>query len=471
MATVNSTGSSAASSNIVGLLGAGSGIDIRSLAQKLVAAEQQPREAAINEKINRSEVRISGYGALRSALKDLQTAFESVADPSDFASLNVSNSQPTAFSVITGPNAPTGTFDLQVTTVAQAQRSVATFASRTTTLNNGAGFDLTLTVGSGATAKTHTIAVTTPTPGGVMSAINGAGIVGFNAQLVETGTDVRVFVTGPEGTANGYSLTAAGNAATFTTTQSAGDASFRLNGVTITRPSNTVTDVLKGITFKLFNETSGTARLDLTRDTSGVLDRMKSLVNAYNEFQESIEVLGDRASKVETFGGALAGDSLLRNVSALVRRFITDDSKSPGVKVIAPRDAGLSIDRNGKLMLDEAKLTSQLQLRFDEVVTMFTAGTDNKSVYGSDPAGSAGEAVRRIAAMLRPDGLFDQQTRIVNRQVEDYQSQLTKLQDQMQQLLQRYVQQFAAMDSIVGEATNTRASIKSTFEAMNASKD
>jgi len=471
MTTTTSATSSTA--NIVSTLGAGSGIDIQSLAQKLVDAEQAPRKAAIDAKVTKSEARITGYGALKSALSDLRAAFEKLNDASDFASLKVTNAQPSAVSVTTGPNAAAETYDLQVIQTAAAQRNVATFASRSTSLNNGAAFDLALTVGTGASASSHTVPVTTATPAGMVSAINGAKL-GVTAQLLDTGSGVVVVVTGQEGVANSFTLApnSANTGVSFgAPARAAADASFKLNGVTMTRSSNTVTDALEGVTLKLLNPTLSNAQIELVRETAAITDQIKGLVTAYNEFEESLKILGERDSKVETFGGVLAGDNLLINVRTMVRRFITDESTTPGAQVKAPRDVGLSIDREGKLTLDESKLTGALQQRFDQVVRMFTAGTDNKSQYSQAPAGSAGEAIRRISGMLRPDGLIDQQSKSADKQVTDYKAQLTRLEDRMKQLLDRYIKQFAAMDSIVGESTNTRASIKSTFDAMTSSKD
>ncbi len=479
MATVSSatssTGTTAATNpaaNIVSLLGGGSGIDIQGLAQKLVAAEKQPREAAINADISKTEARITGYGALKSALDELRTSFATLDDASDLASLTTSNSQPTAFSVTTGPKAEAGAYELEVTRPALAQRSVGTFADRTTRLNGSQAFTLSFTLGSDPSAVPTTIEVKTDTPGGIVSAINGSGIAGLKAQLVDTGSAIKVVVTGPEGAANTFSLTSSAAGASFATTQSPRDATLVLNGETLTRPSNTITDVLDGVTLKLYNATSGSARLDLTRDTSGITSKIEGLVTAYNQFQDSVKVLGDRASKVEVFGGALAGDTLLRNIESIVRRFITDPQETGNSQFVkAPRDAGLAIDRNGALKLDKDKLASALQLHFDEVVDMFTAGTDNKSVYSSAPVGAAGGAVRRITELLKSSDMLESQTKSATKQVDAYKEQLTQLEDKMKQLMDRYIQQFSVMDNLVGEATSTRSSIKSTFDAMNNSKN
>ena len=173
-----------ATSNIVSSLGAGSGIDIKELAKNLVEAEKTPRKEAIDAKIAKSEARISGLALVNFSLTELKNAFGNLNDASDFTSLTASNSQSSAFAVTTDSSAQAGNFNVNVTNIATAQRSPSgAFASRSTELNGNSPFNLSLTVGSSA-AKT--INVTTPTPAGVVSAINGANL-GVTAQLLNTG--------------------------------------------------------------------------------------------------------------------------------------------------------------------------------------------------------------------------------------------------------------------------------------------
>ena len=89
----------ATTSNIVNTLGAGSGIDIKGLAQGLVDAEKTPKKERIDAKIAQSEAKITGYGAVKYALSELKTAFGKLNDASDFSSIQPSNTQPAAFGV------------------------------------------------------------------------------------------------------------------------------------------------------------------------------------------------------------------------------------------------------------------------------------------------------------------------------------------------------------------------------------
>lgn len=470
-----STSASNASSNIVNMLGAGSGIDIKGLAQQLVDAERAPREKAINAKIAKSEATITGYGALKSLLSELKDAFKQIDDASEFQSIAVTNPATESFSVTTDSSASAGAFDLEVTQVALPQQHQVAFDYRSQSLNSGSAFTLTYTdTTNGGDAQT--INVTRPTPAGIVAAINGSG-TGLRAQLIDTGvtnadgtgTEVYVSVTGPDGV--DYTLTSSSADVDFgTATQEAQDAKFTLDGVSLTRSTNTFSDVLDGVTITLKDVTASAQRVELVRQTGDVVTKLKDFVTAFNAFQDSIKILGERGSKVETYGGVLAGNSLLQTVHRLVNRFITDDSNTPGTLIKAPRDVGLSIDASGKLVLNESKLVEQLDARFDEVLTMFTAGRSNKGDYGGVKAGMAGEAVRDLTDMLKTGGLIDEQSKITTSQMEAQQERLAELQERMQRVMDRYIKQFTAMDDIVSGSNSTRSGLTNSIDAMNAQR-
>jgi flagellar hook-associated protein 2 len=465
-----------ATSSIVNTLGAGSGIDVKALAQSLVDAEKTPKKERIDAKIAKSEARISGYSAIKFALSTLKTAFGKLNDASDFSSIQPSNTQPSAFGVSASSTAEAGSYSIEVLQTALAQRTASSnFADRATSLNGGAAFKLNLSVGG---VSQGDIQVTTATPAGMVSAINGAKL-GVTAQLINTGSGYKVVITGETGAAKNFTLTSDDGTATgtdpkvpvpgfsfSTSLQTATDASFKVNGLPVTRSSNTISDVIDGVTLDLYATSTGAARLDLNRDTAGIKGNIQGLVTAYNDFEESLNILGDSASKVEEFGGALAGDNLLQSVRKQVRDMITSNSTTPGTTIKAGRDVGLSIDRYGKLTLDETKLDKALQNNFGEVVTMFSAGTNNKSIYSTAPAGMAGGAINKLEKMLLSTGLIDTQSQNATKQITKYKEELTVLEERMQKLMTRYTNQFSIMESIVGNSNSTREGLKGTFEGM-----
>jgi flagellar hook-associated protein 2 len=197
--------------NTITALGAGSGIDVKALAQSLVDAEKVPAKAIIDKKVAQSTANISGYSAIKFVLAELKTAFADLKNQSSFNSIAPSNNQPSALSVAAGTSSATGSHTVDVTQLASAQRSIsAGFATTTTSINGGAAFSLALTVNGGAATA---IAVTEATPLGVATAINSAGL-GVTAQIVNTGdasAPYKIMVTGATGLASNFSMASVDN--------------------------------------------------------------------------------------------------------------------------------------------------------------------------------------------------------------------------------------------------------------------
>ena len=465
------------STNIVSSLSAGSGVDIKALAQSLVDAEKTPQADSIQAKIDKSTAKISGYGVVSYALGGLKDAMANLKDVSDFSSVTTSNTQPSAFGVSADATASTGSYDVTVTSVATAQRSTnaTAYAASSTSLNNGEAFTLDLSVNGGA-AQSIAVAAGSDTPAGMVIAINEANL-GVSAQLLNTGSGYKIVLTGATGAAQNFTMTPTGLSATSTlltanefntSLQSAGDAAFSVNGLSMTRSTNTVNDVVAGVTFNLYTPTTGSARVDLSRDTTAIKTNIEALVMAYNDFNDSLDILGDRSSTVDTYGGALAGESYLHTVRNQVRAMITGTSDTPGASVQAFRDVGVSFDRYGKMTFDTATFDTAVNSHFDEVVTMLTGNNENQSVYSSSTSGAAGGAFKALDKMLRSTSVLAIRTDNANADITTQKARLTALDERMQRVLDRYISQFAAMDAIVGSINSTRTGLTSTFDGMTS---
>ena len=213
--TTQSTAAQVAAANkanaqkIMTKLGAGSGVDVASLAQNLVDAEKMPKANAINAKIAKNDARISGYSAVSFVVNEVQTALAALKDQTSFSSVTAVSSNPSAFTVSAGATAATGAHEVEVLQLAKPQRMVSFgYASPTASLNSGGALTLNLTLGG--VAKTPiTLAAGKDTPQNLVNAINSAN-TGVKAQLINTGNGsanpYKMVLTGPTGSTGAFSL-------------------------------------------------------------------------------------------------------------------------------------------------------------------------------------------------------------------------------------------------------------------------
>jgi flagellar hook-associated protein 2 len=280
-------------------------------------------------------------------------------------------------------------------------------------------------------------------------------------------------LTGTTGGSNAFSLTsrAADDSAVATVDfstklQSAEDAVLNVNGMDITSSTNRITDAIAGTTLDLFTTTTGAASLDFSRDTSTVKTKIQALVAAYNDANSMLNVVSDPKSTVETYGATLAGNSIVNSVRSQMRSLITSDSSSPSGGLTALRDIGLSISKTGELELDSTKLENALQYKFDNVVTLITSNREKQSSYSVLPSGSAGEAVKKLTALLDTSSALTNQSANLTTKITAYNKEMAALDARMAAILVRYNKQFATMESMVGQSKSLQTNLKSTFDGM-----
>ena len=178
-------------------------------------------------------------------------------------------------------------------------------------------------------------------------------------------------------------------------------------------------------------------------------------------------VVSDPKSTVDTYGASLVGNSIVSTVRSQIRTMVVGFSNAPSGSISALRDIGVTIDATGKLQIDSGKLNTALQSNFDDVVKMLCNNQQDQTKYNPAHAGIAGEAYRKLSSFIDPvsgslKSLNDGQTQKIN----DYQKQLSDLNDRLQVILQRYVTQLGAMNSLVGQIKSTQAGLKSSFDGM-----
>jgi len=259
--------------------------------------------------------------------------------------------------------------------------------------------------------------------------------------------------------------------------QAAADASFTLNGVQMSRASNTIADAIPGVTLNLLGTTtlSGPVTLNIDRDTKSLKDKVKALVDAVNTTMSDLKILSGPKNTEDTtdiYSGALQNDSTIQLVKTQIRNLLLGNSASPGNGVKAMRDIGVSVDKAGTITFDEAKFDAAASTNFDDMVTMLTANKESKSQYTTLPQGLAGDAVKRLTDLTKTTGYIKAQSDSAQKSVDRYKAQLATVEARLTRLQAAYTKTFANLDSLVGSINSQKSSLKSTFDAMaNANKN
>ncbi|RZI42077.1 flagellar hook protein FliD [Herbaspirillum sp. HC18] len=392
--------------------GIGSNLDVDSIVSQLMSIERKPlteiakKEASYNTKL-------SAYGSLKGSISQFQTAMRSLVDPSKFQGMQVSSTDYSVINAVastTGSSGATpGTYSLQVTKLAQAQKMVAAGQS---SVNAPIGADTTSTLtfdfgtitggsfdegtgkytnagftSSGSGVKTVTINGTNNSLEGIRDAINAANI-GVTATVLNDGSDTpyRLALTvNQTGKTSSLKISVSGDASVagllshdpssntgqaFRQTSAAQNAEFTVDGIAVTKTTNSANDVIPGVNLTL-SKTGGPTSVTLTRDTTALTASINSFVKAYNDLAATLRDAGAYNATTKS-AAALNGDSALRAIQSQVRGILNTPVAGDTTAYTLLSQVGVSFQKDGMLSVDTSKLNKAIDSNFSGIAGLFS---------------------------------------------------------------------------------------------------
>jgi flagellar hook-associated protein 2 len=347
-----------------------------------------------------------------------------------------------------------------VTQLAKTQNSIASaeFTGTTEVVGNGT---LTFSVGA-KTPFAITIDSSNNTLAGMRDAINGAsGNNGVTASIINvnnstnTGTISKLVLTSKEsGVANGFSVAVTGDAglsrlssttpANYTGVAAA-DAKILIDGQAATRSSNTMTDVLQGVTLNLQSEAVGTdVNVDIKLDNEAIKKTITDFVTAYNALSSTTDKLGKFAGTTGDSNGALIGDSTLRSIRNELRQQTSAQVTSASSTFDTLKTIGIDIDRYGVMTMDATKLDKALTTNLSSVSDVF-----------SSTNGVATRLDNKLMQYLQTGGPLDTRQTSLNKQLKTLTDRRDSVQLRLDNVQKVMLKQFIAMDVAVGQFQST----------------
>jgi len=390
--------------------GIGSGLNVNAIVSALMTVESQPINL-LNQQEQSYQTKLSAYGSMTAALSSFQNSVATLTSQSTFQTLSATPSDTTVLTASAANTASTGNYSINTTALAQAETLVASGQTSTTSAI-GTGTSTTLTFSFGTTTGTTTQGVygtgtsftQDPTQGsktvtidssnnslqGIMDAINAANI-GVTASIVNDGSSApyRLELTSSTGASHSMEIAvsgdttlynllnynptqAAGSGQNMTQTASGQDAALTVNGLSITSPTNTVSSAISGVTLNLLK--TGTSSLAITNDASSVATAVQSFVTAYNTLHGTLSPLTAYDSTTQQ-GGPLLGDYTAMSVQTQLSGILV--SAVPGLSgnssITTLGQLGISLNKDGTLSLDNAKLQSAISSNLSDVAGMFAS--------------------------------------------------------------------------------------------------
>ena len=436
--------------------GIGSGLDVGGIVEQLVAAEGQPAEQRFARQEARAQSELSAYGTLKSALSDFRDRLDGMRELNSLLARKASSGNEELFAVVPDETAVPASYSVEVVQLAEAAKLTSgAFADSDTAVGTG-----TLTIGVGALSFDVEITEENNTLAGIRDAINAAvdnagvsaTIVNADAgsYLILSGTktgasrEVSVSQTGGDGGLAALTWDAATGTGALAESQAAQDAQVRIDGFDVFSETNTITGAIDGVSIDLLRAAPGeTNEAVIEYDTAAVRSSITDFVESYNELVDTVGSLTSYNQETQQ-GGPLLGDATLRGLESQLRREFSTPAGNSQSPFGTLAEIGVSLQVDGKLAVDDARLDETLGAGFQDVGRLF-AGED----------GFATRLFDRVDRVLADDGAIEARTEGLNSRIERIEEQREALGRRLEALETRLLRQFNALDSLVSQLNNT----------------
>ncbi len=441
---------------MVSFAGIGSGLDVNSMVSKLMQVEKQTMNS-LQRKDNTFQAKISSYGELKNALSNFQTAMEDLSTMDKFALYKTNVSEKDDIDITTNSQASPGMYTFNVSQLATSHKVASTTSFADSTASTSLAGTVEITVGS------ESFEITIDSNGDslvdirntINSASDNVGVKatimnvddGFGdtvSRLVLTATD-----TGSDNTVTLNDISGdVGSGLDITDEmQAAKDAVFTLDGFSITRASNTVTDAIDGITVELKEANNQAIYVNVDNDVDEVVDTVQEFIDSYNKLSDLI----DKVSYYDTAtqdtrsknNGKLWDESGVGTISRQLRQEISNPATGAGTFELLTQ-VGItarSKSSDDALSIDKDKLKAALQDDFDSVAKLFAKEDDGFAVRLNELAQD----------MLDDEGFIEVRTGSLNESMKQLGTKIDREQSRLDDKEASYFKEFAKLDVIMSK--------------------
>jgi flagellar hook-associated protein 2 len=456
--------------NVITALGAAD-IDTKELVTNLVNATKEPRQKIIDEEKKKAEVAISSVGLLKSALTTLQSAATELGSLGKLNQISISSSDSSVVTASTSGTgvAKPGSYELTIATTAKPDRHVALMPG---SLASSGSYTITTSRGEVTVSFDAN-----DSPAVITQKINSNASLAqwrIRASLLETGDPTNPFAIAMEsatGINERFTVTSAAGA-TGSNFMPVGDratnATFTINGVTLTRTTNTIADAIPGATLQL-NSPGENKRLTISNDSSKLVEKAQNFVDSYNLIREFLSKATGPRIEGDEIAGSLQSDVNARGILSRIRSTLVNESSSKSGSITHWSSLGVSLNRDGVLELNSEKLSAAFNKNPDDAIQALSSGASSPRLFApaTVPSGLAGDLARIAHQMTKSTGLIDSMESGFEGRLIRIDDKQVRLDSYVQRITAQYEKQFAALNAALSAFKNTQAQLQRSLNFDN----
>jgi flagellar hook-associated protein 2 len=431
---------------MISFTGLASGMDTGAIVDSLVGLERSQSNALKRQKAE-AEARSEIIDDLRSKLNALETAAGDLDETDETRSPSATSGDTASIGATASAGAADATYSVKVVSLAQAETTTSKGFATDSLTQNG---NLKITVGSDPEISVKFF--NGETIQDYADRINDSG-ARVNAVVINDGDDFRLLITSEE-TGEDNAISFAGNGVNrlgINEIRAAQDASLEVNGLDVTRSTNTVDDLFPGLTLDLLQPTAGEIEVKVGNDVEAAREKVQGLVDAYNEVAS---LLDEQLSYNGVAKGAdtLFADSTLRGMQRELSSILTE---TYGASQTSAGFMGLGLGQDGSLTLDAAKFDAAVESDPSLLDDLLTGVGLSEAL--SDLADKYGDSSQ---------GLLDAKQDAIRDRIDDLDRGIERINRRADQLEIRLSRQFTALETTMAELNSQTSYIMTLFQNL-----
>jgi flagellar hook-associated protein 2 len=236
------------------------------------------------------------------------------------------------------------------------------------------------------------------------------------------------------------------------------NAKIIVDGITYQRQTNSITDVLAGVTLEL--KTTGSASVSIAPDTAVVSEAITGLVEAYNDVLQEISTKSAVDEKTQK-PGILAGTSIrsvVFDLQELMNNTVEADAQG---NIMALQNVGIEFNRDGTLSLDKEVLAAALADNLAGVQAFFL-GDEDQQIEGF--ADLVNERLRTLTSVA---GLFATEKQATQERINSLKLQTARDTERLDRKYERLTRQFVELDRYMNQQSSIASFLTSQFSSLD----
>jgi flagellar hook-associated protein 2 len=211
--------------------------------------------------------------------------------------------------------------------------------------------------------------------------------------------------------------------------------------------------------------------LTISNDKSTLKTNIQEVVTNYNDLLLLFENFTATDSEAEMAGALSEDNSLVRFLKDKIRATVFADSSTASGEIVGLRSLGVEVNRSGNIIFNTNLYDTAILSNYDDVVTMFTADSNNQSVFSGTSMGLGQDVVEALDDLTDAKGVVTLREATAINELADRESDLVKLEERMEKVYQRYLLQFGTMEKLMATLDSTKDYLTSQFETLAKAYD